>query len=249
MSWLGLRRIDLDECGSTNDEAARLARAGAEHGTVVTARTQSGGRGRQGRTWHSPATGNVYLSCVLRPSLAPDRVPPITLAAGLGVSDAVNSVGASSSLKWPNDVLVADKKIAGVLTEMITRGADPGSVVLGVGVNVGASAFPPPLDAIATSLRVELGEAAPDAEGFTPVLLAALEHWLDRFFAGGVAAIAPAWELRASRLPVSAVIGGRVVVGRARGLDPDGALRLEEPGGAVHRIMAGDVMLAPGESP
>lgn len=244
MSWLGARRIDLDHCASTNDEAARLARAGAEHGTVVTALTQSGGRGRQGRSWHSPAEGNVYLSCVLRPALAPDRVPPITLATGLAVSDAVNSAGASSSLKWPNDVLVADKKIAGVLTEMSTRGAALDSVVLGVGVNVAAATFPPPLDRTATSLAMELGAAAPDAAGFTMMLLEALERWLDRFFAGGVDAIAAAWELRVSPRPVSAMIDGRMVTGRVRGLDRDGALRLEDDSGALHRIMAGDVTLA-----
>jgi BirA family biotin operon repressor/biotin-[acetyl-CoA-carboxylase] ligase len=249
MSWLGRRRIDLDGCASTNDEAARLARAGVEHGTVVTARTQSGGRGRQGRGWHSPAEGNVYLSCVLRPALTPDRVPPITLAAGLAVSDAVNSAGASSSLKWPNDVLVADKKIAGVLTEMSTRGAALDSVVLGVGVNVAAAEFPPPLDRIATSLAIELGEAAPDAAGFTLILLEALERWLDRFFIGGVDAIAPAWELRVTPRPVSAVIDGRTVTGRVRGLDRDGALRLEDSRGTVHRIMAGDVTLAEKVSP
>jgi BirA family biotin operon repressor/biotin-[acetyl-CoA-carboxylase] ligase len=250
MGWLGERRIDLDHCASTNDEAARLARAGAEHGTVVTARTQSGGRGRQGRSWHSPDDGNVYLSCILRPGLTPDRVPPITLAAGLAVSDTVNSAGASSSLKWPNDVLVSDKKIAGILTEMSTRGAALDSVVVGIGVNVGARAFPPELEPIATSLHLELGEAAPRADAVIHALLASLEEWLDRFFAGGVPAVAAAWQLRATPRPISATVDGHTIVGHARGLDHDGALLLETADGEhprivrIVRIVAGDVTLS-----
>lgn len=245
MSWLGIRRIDLDHCESTNDEAARLARAGAEHGTIVTARTQSGGRGRQGRAWHSPDEGNVYVSCILRPGLAPDRVPPITLAAGLAVSDTVNSAGASSSLKWPNDVLVSDKKIAGVLTEMSTRGATLDSVVLGIGVNVGVRAFPPALADIATSLHLELGDRAPDTGVVLDSLIEALESWLDRFFVGGVPAVAAAWQLRAAPRPISAMVEGRLISGYARGLDHDGALLLESADGVRHRIVAGDVTLAP----
>jgi BirA family biotin operon repressor/biotin-[acetyl-CoA-carboxylase] ligase len=103
--WLGCLRIDLEECGSTNDEAARIARAGARHGTIVIARAQRAGRGRDGRVWASPP-GGLYLSAVVRPPLPLVDVPPMTLAIGVGLCDAVRATGAPAVLKWPNDVLV-----------------------------------------------------------------------------------------------------------------------------------------------
>jgi BirA family transcriptional regulator, biotin operon repressor / biotin---[acetyl-CoA-carboxylase] ligase len=254
MSAEGIRRrIDLEVCGSTSDEAAALARAGAPHGTVVTADRQESGRGRQGRVWHSPAGANLYLSIVLRPPLPPRRVPPITLAAGVAVCDAVNATGVAASLKWPNDVLIGDRKVAGILTEMSTRGAGEAAevehVILGIGVNVNLapSDIPDELAAIATSLAIARG-APLDRAAFTADLLARLDGWLERFFAGGVSAIAPAWLERA------ALAGRRVrtaagVEGTPVGLDPDGALRVVDADGAEHRVVAGDVALLPLATP
>ena len=120
--WLGCRQIELEECGSTNDEADALARAGAPHGTVVIARAQRAGRGRDGRVWASPRDAGLYLSAVIRPPLAPAAVPPVTLAIGVGVCDAARALGAPALLKWPNDVLVHGKKLAGVLVEAHSQG-------------------------------------------------------------------------------------------------------------------------------
>src|SRR5213075_12146 len=136
--WLGCQRIDLDACASTNDEAGRLARAGARHGTVVIAERQTSGRGRDGRTWESPP-GGLYLSAVLRPPLPLADVPPMTLAIGIGVCDAARAFlgerASSCVLKWPNDVLVTAmegdpvtpsrggaRKLAGVLVEAQSQG-------------------------------------------------------------------------------------------------------------------------------
>jgi BirA family transcriptional regulator, biotin operon repressor / biotin---[acetyl-CoA-carboxylase] ligase len=242
MTWLGQRIERRGRVASTNDEAGLLARAGAPHGTVILADEQSAGRGRYGRSWHSPPGENLYLSVVLRPDIAPERAPPITLAGGLGVVDAVNKAGVHASLKWPNDVLVGGKKLAGVLTEMNTRGQELEHVILGIGVNVNAHALPPEIASIATSLRLELGREV-EREDFLSELLPALERWLDAFFAGGVSALADAWteraELSGSRVRAGAEDGP--VEGEPVGLDDEGALLVEDDAGRRHRVVSGEV--------
>ncbi len=245
--WLGVgaRRVEVRRCGSSNDEAARLAREGAEHGSVVLADEQTAGRGRLSRRWHSPAGENLYLSCLLRPALAPPVVPPITLAAGVAVCDVVRAWGVQAALKWPNDVLVGTRKLAGILTEMTTRGSAVDHAVVGIGVNLNTREFPSELADIATSIRIE-GHGRPvDRPAFVERLLDELERWFDRFLEGGVPAIAADWTQRANlggRL-VRATVEGRVVKGRPVGLDTDGALLIEEAAGARRRVVAGDVEL------
>ena len=239
--WLGSTRHDLDSCGSTNDEAERLARDGAPHGTIVTAARQTAGRGRADHDWYSPDADNLYVSCVLRPSLVPASVPPITLAAGIGVCDAVNSWGAHASLRWPNDVFAMGRKIAGILTEMSSRGQTVEHVILGVGVNVNGTEFPPDLADTATSLRTALGGRRVDRASFTDALLMRLERWLDRFFHGGIAAISGPWTERA--LLAGRRIRTEAATGIARGLDRDGALLVQDDRGKLHRVVAGDVVL------
>ncbi|HTM20379.1 MAG TPA: biotin--[acetyl-CoA-carboxylase] ligase, partial [Kofleriaceae bacterium] len=235
------RRVDVDVCASTNDVAAQLAREGAAHGTVVVAQEQTAGRGRMGRRWHSPRGDSLYLSLVVRPDILPRQVPPITLAAGLAVIDAVNSAGVAASLKWPNDVLVGERKLAGILTEMSTRGERVDHVIVGIGVNLAARAFPPELAGGATSIALAGGDVDPAA--FERALLAGLERWLDRFLVGGPPAIADAWTAAARLGPVRVDDGERALVAEAVGLDGDGALIVVDTDGHRHRITAGDVVL------
>src|SRR4051794_14278733 len=150
--WLGRAYRHLAECRSTNDEAAAWARAGAPHGALVIADAQTGGRGRLGRTWHSPPGENLYFSTVLRPEIPPHRAPPLTLAVGVALADAVREAGCDAQLKWPNDLLLDGKKVAGILTEMTTSGGRVEFVVIGIGVNLDARAFPAELDGRATSI-------------------------------------------------------------------------------------------------
>jgi BirA family transcriptional regulator, biotin operon repressor / biotin---[acetyl-CoA-carboxylase] ligase len=240
--------VDVPVCGSTNDLAAQLAREGAPHGTIVVAQEQTAGRGRQGRSWHSPRGDSLYLSLVLRPELSPRQVPPITLAAGLAVIDAVNSAGVAASLKWPNDVLVGERKLAGILTEMSTRGDRVDHVIVGIGVNLAGKRFPPELAGIATSIALVRGGAV-DRPAFERALLAGLERWLGRFLVGGPAAIADAWTAVARLGPVRVDDGERALVAEAVGLDRDGALIVIDGEGRRHRITAGDVVLAAGDGP
>jgi BirA family biotin operon repressor/biotin-[acetyl-CoA-carboxylase] ligase len=242
MSWLGTRRMHLDRCASTNDEASRLAAGGAPHGTIVVAGEQTAGRGRQGRAWHSPPGDNLYLSCLLRPDLAPRDVSGITLAAGIAVCDALNFFSVGASLKWPNDVVAAGGKLAGILTEMSTRAHTIEHVVVGIGVDANTIDFPPELASVATSLRRETG-AVVDLGALEASVCGELERWFDRFFGGGLGAIRDDWTSRA-RLGERerARSGQREIEGRSVGIDDGGALQIADDDGRLHRVVAGDVL-------
>lgn len=246
-SWLGKQRIDLESCGSTNDEAARLARAGASHGTVVISQLQTAGRGRNGRVWRSPP-GGLYLSAVLRPPLPLSMVPPMTLAIGIGVCDAVRACGVGGVLKWPNDVLVdrlpsGHRKLAGVLVEAQSQGGKLDAVVVGIGLNVRSER-----DELSTSLDAEKstlppgGEPPFEREVVIDRLLGHVERWVDRYIAIGLAAVIPAWHERmAFGLTARATLDGELVIGEVVGLDPEGALMLRDGTGRVRRVRSGDV--------
>jgi BirA family biotin operon repressor/biotin-[acetyl-CoA-carboxylase] ligase len=242
--WLGRQRIELLECGSTNDEAARLARAGASHGTVVIAASQTAGRGREGRTWASPAGSGLYLSAIVRPPLPLALVPPMTLAIGIGLCDAVRSFGADAVLKWPNDVLIVRsegaRKLAGVLVEAQSQGQRLEAVIVGIGVNL-SGPLPPEL----ADRAITLEQASPepvDRETFIAEVCAHVEFWIDRYAAIGLPLIVPAWHERmACGLAARATIDGAALVGEVAGLDGDGALLLRDDAGVVHRVRSGDV--------
>ena len=239
--WLGSQRISLERCGSTNDEAARLARAGAGHGTVVIARAQDAGRGRDGRAWASPPDAGLYLSAVVRPALAVSDVPPMTLAIGVGLCDAVRAVGARAALKWPNDALVGGRKLAGVLVESHSQGGRLDAVIVGIGVNLVTTALPGELATTAIALDEATG-AAIDRARFIDTLLAHVECWIDRYVASGLAAITAAWHARmAGGITARARIDGADVLGEIAGLASDGALLLRDGRGQVHRVRSGDV--------
>jgi BirA family biotin operon repressor/biotin-[acetyl-CoA-carboxylase] ligase len=230
----------LEQIGSTNDVAAAEARRGAPHGTLVLAEHQNAGRGRQGRSWHSPPGQNLYLSLVLRPEAPAERLAGLTLVLGLAVADALARFvpDASVSIKWPNDVLVGGRKCAGILVETAFAGARPAHVVAGIGVNVLERAFPPELAPIATSVAMHAG-AAPSR---LDVLVQILEQVSARLFAferAGLESVLP--EVRAR----DAAFGARVRVGEtqgvADGIAEDGRLRVRRDDGAVVLVAAGEL--------
>jgi BirA family transcriptional regulator, biotin operon repressor / biotin---[acetyl-CoA-carboxylase] ligase len=242
--WLGRDLVCLGEIASTSDEVLTRARAEARHGLVVIADAQTGGRGRQGRRWHSPAGEGLYLSALLRLDLAPAAAPPLTLAAGVGVCEALRELGAQATLKWPNDVEIGGKKVAGILTETMTQGARLDAIVLGVGVNLVAAAYPAELAARATSLGAE-GVTA-DRVPVAAAILAGLERWIDRFVGEGMAPVAAVWRERAPLLGqrVRVQIDGRVIEGTARDLAADGAFLVDDDAGTRHRVIAGEILPA-----
>jgi BirA family transcriptional regulator, biotin operon repressor / biotin---[acetyl-CoA-carboxylase] ligase len=228
---------------STNDRAKALAEEGAGHGEVVIAETQTGGRGRRGRTWVSPPGLNLYLSVILRPELPPGRAPELTLVAAVAVCDALRHAGVEAGIKWPNDLMASGRKIAGVLTELAADVERVSWVVIGVGVNVNApaEAFPEELRETATSVRLERGGPAPRAL-FAAALLTSLEGWVDRHADEGFAPVREAWRERSVTLgqDVRVRAEGRELVGRAEDIDAGGALLVRTASG-VERVLVGDV--------
>ena len=228
-------------------EAAAWARAGAPHGAVVTAREQTAGRGRHGRAWHAGPGESLLASVVLRPDLGPDRLGLVPLAAGLAVAEALARFGVEARIKWPNDVRVGGRKLAGVLAESHWE-AGRAVVVLGVGLNVAQVAFPG-LDAPAVSLRQITGREVDPLAPLAPIL-DGLDRWLE-VAARDPDTLVAAVEARLDGLGDDVSVhdpgSGRLVArGRALGLAASGALRLATDGG-VAEVAAGEVTLRPPE--
>lgn len=229
----GWHVIELDAVGSTNHEARRLAYDGALGRTVVVAREQLAGRGRDGRVWQSPP-GNLYLSALLRPDLPPARLPQLSFVAALAVADAVDALlpaPLKASLKWPNDVLVDRAKISGILIE--TAGS---AVILGIGINV--RHHPAELPYAVTSLHEHGAEGSVGQARDT--LLAALSARLDQWTRGGFAPIRTDWLARGHSVGTRLRVRQPPLEGSFAGLDDDGALLLDTAEGR-RRIVAGEV--------
>ena len=237
-----------DELPSTNDEAMRLASEGAAAFTVVVADTQSAGRGRNGRVWRSPSGVGLYASMVLRPRLPVAELPPLTLLVGVAAAEAIRAItGLPAGLKWPNDVLVHGRKVAGILCEA-SLGAGAAAepvVVAGLGVNVNTLPQDLPERPIypASSLAAESGRLH-DRDALLDAWIARARHWMASLEAEGAATLVARWnELDAlAGQPVSiAGAGGGTVAGRGRGVDATGALLVEAQDGTVSRVLVGDV--------
>jgi BirA family biotin operon repressor/biotin-[acetyl-CoA-carboxylase] ligase len=237
----------LESTGSTNDDARADAAHGAASGHVVLADAQTRGRGSNGRVWSSPAGEDLFFSIVDRPALSLLQLPPLTLAVGLGVAEAVEAVlGAPGAchVKWPNDVWLRGKKCAGILVETSATGAAVDSVVIGIGLNVNRLAFPEELREIATSLRAERPDHT--AFGRAPVLakvLFAVEKAVDRFVAEGAASIVSSLEPRLAMVGEPAQCGD--VRGVVEGVNPNGSLRMRTADGIVE-VHSGRLLPLPG---
>jgi BirA family biotin operon repressor/biotin-[acetyl-CoA-carboxylase] ligase len=233
--------------GSTSDRLKQLASEGAPEWSVVLADRQTAGRGRHGREWVSPP-GNLYLSTLLRPRLAGQRLALVPLVAGVAVAEAVAQLGVEASLKWPNDVVAAGRKLAGVLAESCTSGSRTQAVVLGIGVNVKAepTALPASLRTIATSIAAEGGREL-DPLVIAAQVLSRLAVWYDALATTDPSRLVEAW--RALSLPwwgkgVVVRSGEALIRGLAHGVDSTGALVVELPDGTLERVVAGEVSLA-----
>lgn len=222
------------ETGSTNDDLKILARGGAAEGTWLRADRQTGGRGRQGRSWHSPA-GNLHASALVRFRSTDPPASTLALVAAIALHEVISlhAAGHEVSIKWPNDILVEGAKLAGILLE---READ--AVVIGIGVNL--AHHPEALDRPVTSISALAG-GAPDAEMFLQTLAASFERWLARWRGEGLKPIRKAW-LAASH-PIGTALATPMGEGTFQGLDETGALRLRLADGTSRVIHAGDVFL------
>jgi BirA family biotin operon repressor/biotin-[acetyl-CoA-carboxylase] ligase len=237
----------FQETTSTNDVVEKLARDGVAEGVVVFAESQTKGRGRLGRKWLSPAGQGLWFSVLLRPKLRPMAVTQITIIAATATARALRALtGLPVEIKWPNDLLVRDRKLVGVLTELSAEVDTVKHVTLGIGVdvNLAAAELPPDLRKIATSLRIETGRVWQRAE-VAAAILRELDADYRKIRLGNFRAVADEWEARCATLGenVTICIGDRRVPGRVEALDDDGALLLRTQHGRLERIIGGDVVV------
>jgi BirA family biotin operon repressor/biotin-[acetyl-CoA-carboxylase] ligase len=220
-------------------DAAALAARGEPHGAVVVAEKQTAGVGRHGHSWHSESEGGLYLSIILRLPLPPDTLPVLTMALGLAAQRTVDELaGVACDLRWPNDLLLNEKKLAGILVQA----PDAGVLIAGIGVNVNQSAFPEELRSIATSLRLETGQEY-SREALLDRIVAESLRYAEFLTGHGKRSILEQFEARSSYVcgklvEVEAV--DRIVTGITAGLDENGFLRVQTADG-IETIVAGGV--------
>jgi BirA family biotin operon repressor/biotin-[acetyl-CoA-carboxylase] ligase len=245
---LGTPAYYFSEIGSTNDAASSLAEHGAAEGTLVLASSQTAGRGRLGRQWHSPLDAGLYVSIVIRDASA---VPLLTLAGGVAVAQGITrATGLPVQIKWPNDIVVPEgatpsrwRKLAGILAEASAGADGVAYVILGCGINVRQAAYPAEIATRATSIEAELGRGV-ERGAILAETLAALNSQLANLREGLPDRVLGDWRALAPSCRTGTVefdgASGRVQ-GRAAGIDDTGAL-LVRVGGRVERVIAGEVV-------
>lgn len=245
---IGRHLVCLAATKSTNSDAFRLAEQGATEGTVILSDSQSGGKGRLGRIWSSPEGVNLYCSVVLRPAIKPYEAPQLTFLSAVAVARAIELVSdLKPEIKWPNDVLIKTKKVAGLLNEMSAETDGINFVVLGIGVNLNMTAeqFPTDLRHPATSILLETGQPIGRAR-FAAILMGELDRLYSNFRAHGFGPVREEWQKRCNahgrELAVSDG-GADVVRGTFAGIDSFGALLVAGADGKIVRILSGDVRL------
>jgi len=235
-----------ESVGSTNNIAYGLAEKGAEEGVIVIAREQTKGKGRLGRSWLSPPEGGIYLSCILRPDIIPNEVPKVTLVAGLSVAKAIRKFsGLEALIKWPNDILISDRKTGGILTELKAEMDKVNFAVLGMGINVNIPKKDLPKGA--TSIKEESKSSSDfSLVELVRILLEALEEEYAKFKKEGFASVRN--ELKG----YSCTLGREVNItasdkkkfeGKAVDINADGALVLKLQSGKEATFLSGDVTL------
>ena len=237
----------FEETTSTNDVIEKLARDNVKEGVVVFAESQTKGRGRLGRKWISPARKGLWFSVLLRPKLRPQETTQLTVAAATALLRAIREVtGITAEIKWPNDIVIRGRKVAGILTELNAELDCVKYVIIGIGVDVNLSAgdLPDDLRKLATSLKIETGHIV-DRAKLSVQILRELDKDYARICAGKFEAVADEWEQHCLTLGRRVVIhiGDRKVCGRAEALDDDGALLLRTEHGHLERIIGGDVTM------
>jgi BirA family biotin operon repressor/biotin-[acetyl-CoA-carboxylase] ligase len=247
MKSLKPRVLRFESLPSTNTELARHASEGAGEGLAIVADEQTAGRGRLQRVWSSPRGAGLYFSILLQPAIAQEHWPLIVFLAALAVGDALSEAcDVDTDIKWPNDLLSGERKICGILSETVET---PGgrAVIVGIGINLTAEAYPAELSPVATSVG-EASSRAPERETVLGALLRALSRWYSLLHeVDGREKIVAAWAGRSSYAngkSVQVVNGDEVWQGITCGVESDGALRLETTDG-MKIVRAGDVSIRP----
>ncbi len=243
--WAGRKVYFRKETGSTNDDAQYLAEEGMDHGSLVVAEKQTGGKGRRGRVWESPSGQNIYMSLLLRPDFSPDKASMLTLVMALAVADTISQLHSELKvgIKWPNDILVGERKVCGILTEMNAEPDYIHDVVIGVGINVNQMEFPAEIAETATSIRLAKGDHVDRAALILGIMemfeyyygifaehqdLSAMVHVYDGYLVNRgrqVRVLDPKGEYE----------------GEAEGINDSGALIVNLPDGSAKAVSSGEV--------
>jgi BirA family biotin operon repressor/biotin-[acetyl-CoA-carboxylase] ligase len=228
--------------GSTNDQLRQMT--SAPQFTCVTADEQTAGRGRGDRAWHSTPGDGLYLSVLLRPALASEKLSLLSLLCAIAVAETVARYNiAGIDIKWPNDLLVNERKLSGILIEVTSAGNESPRVIAGIGVNLNHQSFPDELSETATSMAIECGQRIDPSE-FRDQLLRSLARWDETLRHGAEQAILERWQALSSYARgknVAVTLGEECVTGVTDGLTESGALRLRTASGETRLIIAGEV--------
>lgn len=230
------RLLIRESVESTNDEARRLALGGAAEGLIVLAESQTAGRGRRGAAWFSPHGDSLAFSILLRPSDPIALWPRLALAAGLAVAEALETFGLQPGIKWPNDIWLGKRKVAGILVE-----AGPDFAVVGIGLNVNTTSFPTDVSEIATSLRLETSRSFAPADVLGVIIrkFAARRHQIGSDFESLISAVRLRCILTGHRVSLKTNDGSRI--GVIEGIGPGGELLFRSPEGLERLIQADEV--------
>ena len=240
--FLAKRIFCFDTLDSTNEEAKRQGALGAENGSLFVAEKQTGGKGRLGRAWTSPAGSGIWFSVLLRPGFLPEQTASLTLLIGLAVCKAIRkTAGCRAMIKWPNDVVIGSRKVCGILTEMAAEMERVNYVVAGIGVNANILSFPGELQAKATSLLLETGSPV-DRAALLREILKQLEFYLNRQKTDGAGVLEQYRSLCVTLgRKVGFTRGGTPMTGTAADISPTGELMVRCEDGAVLPVFSGEV--------
>jgi BirA family biotin operon repressor/biotin-[acetyl-CoA-carboxylase] ligase len=250
---VGSEIVYYRETDSTNDDAIQLATRGVEEGWVVIAGNQRSGKGRRGKTWSALGGQNVYLSLVLRPIISAKRASLLTILAALSVAETLEEYIRKDqgriAIKWPNDVMVDDRKISGILTEMGKDNSNSLFYILGIGININARRqdMPEDIKDIATSLYMELGYAVSLKDIFFK-LMYRLDYWYRLYCSkrfDEIIARFRSYENTTGKR-VSVMVAGRIIEGEAIGVDDNGFLHVRDDSGKVHKSTSGELTIEDG---
>jgi BirA family transcriptional regulator, biotin operon repressor / biotin---[acetyl-CoA-carboxylase] ligase len=242
---IGKKIIYFPETDSTNTRAKQFAIDNCLEGTVILADSQTMGRGRMDRMWHSPVGTGIYMSIIVHPGISIKELPKITLVAAVAAAEALSaSANVNIIIKWPNDLLLNDKKICGILTELHSLGNEKSFVIVGIGINVNTPGemFPADIAGIATSILKEAGQKIPRSAIIKSVI-ECFDRWYGVFLNGAFPEILHKWKA------YSKIIGRRIqvkeadtqITGTVIDIGSDGALMLEDANGCIYKIYSGDI--------
>lgn len=236
-----MRLVRFDAVKSTNDTALEMARRGEPEGTVVIAGHQTKGRGRRGRSWWGAPGESLFMSVILRPDLPAEEFCRLSFVASLAVAEHLSCEHTlDARVKWPNDVLIDGRKIAGILVET-THAAGQRAAVVGIGVNVNQRSFPPELADLATSVMLETGSEV-DVERIAQALAETIFAYYEQYIANGFEEILNRWRKYMWGIGRQAEVRmeGRVLRGAISGVDSTGALVIRDDSGREHTIVSAD---------